>query len=240
MTPEMTDVMVLCGGRGTRLGRLTDVTPKPLLPVGRWPFLFHLLRQLQQEGFRQFILSAHYLADQFEIFARTYERTFPGIVVVIEPAPLGTGGALRHVAERVRSTVFVVLNGDSWVSQPVTPVLKQHAAAWRALTMVVVDASQVEGGAVKKGLCRLGPTGELLGFTTPEAAHAGWVNAGMYVLDREMVRSWPAGSYSFEQELPKLVSGRSAGVFCSTGRLLDIGTPECYAWANKQSFEIPV
>lgn len=233
LVPADTEVVILCGGRGTRLGALTDETPKPLLPVGERPFLLHLLLRLKQEGFRRFILAVHYRAEQFEAFRAASTDRFPNLEVIVEPEPLGTGGALRHAAETVHSATFLALNGDSWVSQPLAPVLGEHERFKRGCTMVGVAASQVEGGALKKGVWRLGPSGEILDFTTPEAVADGWVNAGVYVLERALVLSWPKGAYSLEENLATLLSGRSAGVFCSPARLLDIGMAETYAGAAR-------
>ena len=227
------DLVVLCGGRGTRLGQLSATTPKPLLPVDGEPFLLRLLRRMKQQGCGHMVLGAHYLAEQFEAFARVHAREFPHLEVVVEPEPLGTGGALREAADSVRSSTFVAINGDSWLPQPLAPVCQEHVRSQRRFTAVVVRTSHVHGGAVDKGLWDLGPDGAVRGFATQGRATDGWVNAGCYVLDRAMVRSWPRGSYSLEANLPHLLKGERAGVFCSTAHLLDIGTPECYARAGQ-------
>lgn len=231
--PATTDVVILCGGRGTRLGALTALTPKPLLPVGGHPFLLRLLLRMEQEGFTRFILAAHYLADEFRSFLSTYANVVPESKLVVEPEPLGTGGALRHAVTHVRSPHFVALNGDSLVSQPLIPVLADHSRLGRAFSVVAVQAENVEGGALHKGVWRVGPQGQVLGFATEESVLDGWVNAGLYVLDRAMVSSWPEGEFSLEENLPALLNGREAGVFCSAGRLLDIGTPDCYEMAGR-------
>ena len=226
------DVVVLCGGRGTRLGDLTANVPKPLLPVGKYPFLLRLLLQMEQEGFVRFILAVHYLADHFRNLLSTYEDVVPDVRLVVESEPLGTGGALRHAAESVSSSTFVAINGDSWVTQPLEPVLADHVQSGRTFTVVAVQAANVEGGAMRKGVWRMGPGGDVTGFATEELVSDGWVNAGIYVLDREMVLSWPKGHYSLEENLSSLLKGKQAGVFCSAGKLLDIGTPDCYQRAS--------
>jgi len=231
--PSATDVVILCGGRGTRLKSLTSLVPKPLLPVGGEPFLLRLLLRLKEEGFRRFILAAHYLPQQFQEFVEANQDRLEEVLLVLEPQALGTGGALRHAVEYVASPTFLVLNGDSWVDQPLLPVLQEHQRLSRDFTVVAVPAAQVEGEALKKGVWRIGPGGGVLGFDTQESVEEGWVNAGSYFLSREMVGSWPVGSYSLETNLPTLLSGRRAGVYCSTGRLLDIGTPQTYGRAGE-------
>jgi len=234
-SPETTDVMVLCGGRGSRLGPLTSSVAKPLLPIGGAPFLLHVLRRLQEEGFGRFVLSAHYLAEQFRAFAQEHRRALPDIEVVAEPMPLGTGGAVRYAAGAVGSPDFLVINGDSWVSgQRFTPVFAAHERKRRAFTAVAVDAAKVQGGALNKGVWSVNASGGILGFSTESCVTGSWVNAGIYVLNRAMVGEWPEGAFSLEQSFPSLLAGRPCGVFCSTGRLLDIGTPECYQLAQQQ------
>jgi NDP-sugar pyrophosphorylase family protein len=231
ITPETTEVVVLCGGRGARLGALTDGTPKPLLPVNGAPFLLHRLIALRQEGFSHVILAAHYLVEQFRRFARTYAGLLPQVTVIAEPTPLGTGGALRSAVDHVRSSVFVALNGDSWGLQCAAPVLAEHSREGHRFTMVVVRAEHVEGGARQKGLVSCGPRGELLGLTTGDSLAEHWINAGLYILNRELVNAWPSGSYDLERELTSLVPPGAGYVFYSPETLLDIGTPECYARA---------
>lgn len=227
------DLVVLCGGRGTRLGGLSATTPKPLLPVNGQPFVLHVVRRMAREGCTRILLAAHYLAEQFAAFVRTYQAEFPGLELAVEPQPLGTGGALRFAAEQVRTPTFLALNGDSWLPQPLAPVLEQHVQAGRRFTAVVIPPSHIEGEPRHKGTWDVQPDGTIRGFTTQELASEGWVNGGLYVADRALVRSWPIGAYSLEANLATLLRGEAAGVFCSTQRLLDIGTPDCYARAAR-------
>ena len=233
MHQDVTEVVVLCGGRGTRLGTLTAETPKPLLPVGGVPFLLHRLTALKHEGVSHIILAVRYLAQHFREFAASYAHLLPQVTVIEEPAALGTGGALRHAAQAIRSPVFVALNGDSWMLQPIEPILAEHARRQARFTMVVVRADQVEGPARDKGLVLFGPQGELLGFSTGDGQADRWVNAGLYAIDREVVLAWPQGAYSLEERVMSLVPPGGGRVYCSEGRLLDIGTPDCYAQAGR-------
>ncbi len=233
LVPSDLDVVILCGGRGTRLGALSATTPKPLLPIAGRPFLLHLLMRLQGEGFTRVILAAHYLAEQFRAFIQAQQSLMPEMELLVEPRPLGTGGALRYAAESVRSSTFVALNGDSWIAQPLAPVLEDHTQHARVFTGVVIPAAQVTGGASAKGVWRIGADRTVQGFITQEQATNDWVNAGLYLLDRAFVRSWPLGAYSLEQHFATLLRGKAAGVFYSAERLLDIGTPACYESANR-------
>jgi D-glycero-alpha-D-manno-heptose 1-phosphate guanylyltransferase len=226
------EMIVLCGGFGTRLGPLTQNAPKPLLPLGGSPFLLRLLSQWKHEGVQRFILSAHFCADQIHQFSKTYAQDFD-LSVIVEDKPLGTGGAIRYATTQVQSDTLLVSNGDSYTNQPVPPVIEAHKKRGVEFTMVAVKAEKVLGGAEKKGQIDIGSQGELLGFSTQESA-TGWINAGLYVFNRQTILSWPTGPCSFEKEL--LTSSRrpKTYVFPSQGSLLDIGTPECYHTYDQQ------
>lgn len=230
--PESTDVVLLCGGRGSRLAPLTQSIPKPLLTVGQKPFLFYLLLSLRRQGFHRFILATHYLSEKFKDFLAIYDEFSPATIVISEKEPLGTGGGLRHAAAFVRSPVFVVLNGDSFIPQPLLPILNSHVRLGNAFTMLAARSENVVGGAENKGALEIGDDGQIIGLS-PGAKSQRWVNAGVYILDRAMVLSWPEGRYDLETNLMALLGQRRGQVFFSENRLLDIGTPECYAEANQ-------
>ena len=228
------DVVLLCGGKGTRLGALTSATPKPLLPVGEAPFLLHRLQELRREGCGRILLSVQYLAEQFRAFVRAHAAVLPDVEVVEEPSPLGTGGALRFAAGQVCSPLFIGMNGDSWFTQPLEPILADHRRSPRTATLVAVRADRVEGNTRAKGLLSIGPDGDLRGFITGDASGDQWINAGMYLLGRDQVRGWREGAYDFEREVMSLIPAHQAIVFRSEATLLDIGTPDCYARAVAQ------
>ena len=233
LKPATTDVVVLCGGKGTRLGGLTKNTPKPLLPIGEHPFLFHLLCRMRKEGFGRFIITTHYLAEKFQAFLSKYSDFLRDTILVPEEEPLGTGGALRNAAMYIQSEAFIGMNGDSYISQPLVPVVESHARMGASFTMVAARAENVLGGAESKGALDIGMQNRIIGFS-PSGRSRGWINAGIYVLDRTMVSSWPSGRYDLEGNLMTLLGPAAGRVFCSEVRLLDIGTPQCYAKADEE------
>jgi len=201
--------------------------------------LLHRIRGLRQEGFTRIILAVHYLAEHFEAFVNAQRDLDVELRLLMEPEPLGTGGALRHAITAVETPTLVVLNGDSWLRQPAAPVVAEHLRQGRAFTIVAVRAEHVEGGARRKGLLTIGAHDELVGFATGDAV-VGWVNAGLYVLQTALVRRWPSGRYDLEQELMRLVPPGQGTVYRSEGSLLDIGTPRRYAHAARFLMEAEV
>lgn len=227
------DLVVLCGGRGTRLGAMTDAVPKPLLPIGGRPYLLRLLERWRAEGARRFILAAHYLSEQFEAFAREHGGALGEIRVVTESSPLGTGGGLRNAALHVGTDTFLAANGDSYVSQSWGDVVGEHAWRDAEMTLVAVRASRVVGGARQKGTLDITPDGRLRSFTTEKLVEDGWINGGMYVLRRDVVLGWPEGKSSLENEIMASSRRPHAFAFRSEGELMDIGTPESYALIDR-------
>ncbi|MGC2620498.1 MAG: sugar phosphate nucleotidyltransferase, partial [Acidobacteriaceae bacterium] len=116
---------LLAGGLATRLRPVTATTPKSLVPVAGEPFLAHQLRRLRTSGLREVVLCTGHLGNQIEDFAGDGSRFGLDIAYSHDGnQPLGTGGALRAALPLLGSR-FLVMYGDSWLTQPIEPV-------WRA------------------------------------------------------------------------------------------------------------
>lgn len=227
------DVVILCGGKGTRLGALTRQTPKPLIRFGTLPFLGHLLHGLKRQGFENFILAVHHLSEQFDDFAKTFREEFPGLKWIREEMPLGTGGALRHAVSRVSSETFVALNGDSFVPEPLAPVLQFHKEKKSLFTMVAVRKENVAVESHNKGGLQIGADNQLIRFRGHQTVDESWVNAGVYVASRSQIFSWPPGFFNLENRLESLLEPAKAFAFKSDRSLLDIGTQESLQRAQR-------
>src|SRR5688500_8204896 len=177
--------VILCGGRGTRLGALTADMPKPLLEVDGAPFLDVLLFELGRHGFRRILLLAGFAAPRIVEYAEATplrERFGLTIDVAIEPRPAGTGGALWQARERL-DDAFLMLNGDSWFDINLCDLAADLAGgpALGALALRrLSDASRY--GAVRLA----GET--IVDFAArPTGPGPGIVSGGVYALRRELV-----------------------------------------------------
>ena len=110
--PITRQAVILVGGLGTRLGSLTNNTPKPLLKVGEFAFLSYLIDTLARHGFNDILLLAGFQGDAVSAFAESRSRSGLGVRCVVENMPLGTGGALRN-ARNYLADDFILLNGDT-------------------------------------------------------------------------------------------------------------------------------
>jgi NDP-sugar pyrophosphorylase family protein len=221
---------ILAGGLGTRLRSVVADRPKVLAPVGGRPFLRYLLDQLAAAAIPKVVLLTGHGAGQVR---EAIGDTHGGLRLVYsaEPAPLGTGGALRHALPHLSGPAVLLLNGDSYCDVDLEEFARFHRAEPAGVGMVLVRVPD----ASRFGRVRLGRTGRVIRFEEKAATRApGWINAGVYLLDRALVAELPAGRLSLEHDLlPGWVARRHVRGFRCEGRFLDIGTPRSYAEAER-------
>ena len=111
------DVIVLAGGRGTRLASVLVNKPKLLTPTGDRLFIEILLDYLEHQGLRRITLSLGYLAEQIIIHLNDNPRSGVQIDTVVEPNALGTGGGIALAARHVRRSPLLVMNGDTFLDR---------------------------------------------------------------------------------------------------------------------------
>jgi len=221
----VTQAVCLVGGRGMRLGTLTDSTPKPLLEVGGRPFLDYLVHEARRFGLTRLLLLSGYKSGEIE---RLYDGQRFGqltVEVVPEPEPAGTAGALVNAADRL-DEAFFLLNGDSyfdfnWLS------LATARGDW---TIHAALASGIEGN--RYGRVQL-DNGRVRGFQE-KGASSEPINAGIYLVKRRLLDSIKAVPCSLEREiLPGLAErGQLLGTAAS-GPFIDIGIPADFERAQE-------
>ncbi len=224
------DTIVLAGGLGTRLRAAVADRPKVLAPVLGRPFLDRLLDWLEARGARRVILALGHMADQVTAHVAAHPRPGVDVLASVEPAPLGTGGALRHALPLLRGSPVLVLNGDSFVAADLAALrdLHERRRARATLTLTrVADAGRY--GSVEEDA-----TGAITAFREkmPDAG-PGLINAGVYLLEREVIAAIPAGRpVSLEREVFAGLCGRGLYGSVQDAPFIDIGTPESFAAAG--------
>lgn len=222
--------VVLVGGLGTRLGPLTQATPKPLLPVAGEPFLDILLRNIARHGFEDILLLARHHADQIRDRYATGRIADAAVRVFEERERAGTAGALREVAGELDAR-FLLSNGDSYFDINYLALAARFPQARAAMVLALREVPD----AGRYGQVTLAPDGQVTRFAekTGQAGQPGLINGGVYVVAREILARIGPGEVSLETDvMPALVAeGRLAGVPFE-GYFLDIGIPETYAQAQ--------
>jgi NDP-sugar pyrophosphorylase family protein len=215
---------VLAGGLGSRLGPLTESTPKPLLEVGGRPFLRWLVDELRRQGLGRILLLAGFGA---EALAAEF-RGDADVAISIEPAPLGTGGALRLAAPQLDDT-FLLLNGDSLFD-----------VDYGALEGSLGDGEAVLAlrrvrDAARYGVARLDGR-RITAFQSNGMSAAGLINGGVACLRRTVLDRIAGGrAVAIESEIyPALAAEGLLRGRVFDAPFIDIGTPEDFA--RGQSF----
>jgi len=222
---EALDVLILCGGLGTRLRPVLSDRPKGLAEVAGRAFLDILTDELVRNELRRLVLCTGHGAEQ--IAAHYRDRRDAEFVISAEDRPLGTGGAVAHALPLVRSDPFFVVNGDSFCRVSYAELLGSHRRRGAMLSVVVTPPAERDD----VGTIRIDSAQRILKFAEKPGAASGpgeYVNAGIYVIQREaLALMGRAEVFSLERELiPAAVSTGRCYVFPVSGPLIDIGTPE--------------
>ena len=230
-------VAILAGGMGARLRPVVSDRPKVLAPVGNRPFLAWWLDALEAQGFRDVVLCTGYRAAQVEeAFGKSVGHL--SLRYSVEDTPLGTGGAIHKALPLVRSSTLLVLNGDSFCHQDLRPFVTQHFE--RACRASLLVTSVPDSG--RHGCVQLGADGQVKRFQEKSGQSSqGWINAGIYLLSRDLFSVLPAHmSISLERDLLPRWLNQEIHAFPSSGRFIDIGTPESLAVATEFFLGQPV
>ena len=223
--------LVLAGGEGTRLRPLTYTTPKPVMPLAGRPFLSFMLDWLGRHGVDEVILSCGFLSAGVR---RVLGDIYDGMRVryVVEEEPLGTAGPVRLALDQgVLADRLLVLNGDVLTDMDLTAELDQHARTGARATLALITVDDVSS----YGVVPTDAEGRVEAFIEKGdgGASTNRINAGAYVIEREVAEAIPAGrAVSFEHEVfPELVGSGLYG-WAAEGYWIDIGAPDRYLEAT--------
>jgi NDP-sugar pyrophosphorylase family protein len=145
--------VILAGGRGSRLAPLTTVIPKPLVPVGDYPILEILIRQLVDAGITDIVISIGYLGHLIQAVVRDGAHLGAQIRYTSEDEPLGTAGALALVSDLSADGAVIVLNGDTLTDLNFRDLVTSHSESDAAATIVIVRREmKVDFGVIEVGV----------------------------------------------------------------------------------------
>jgi mannose-1-phosphate guanylyltransferase len=225
--------VVLVGGEGTRLRPLTLTRPKPALPLVDRPFIRYMVEWLSRHGIDEVVMACGFKPDGLRAALGDELPGGPHITYVEEEEPLGTAGPVRLAADRgLLDDRFMVLNGDVLTDLDLTALQRQHDETGAIATLALYPVED----PTSYGLVRRREDGAVLAFLEkpdPEEIDTDEINAGAYVLEREVVDLIPPGrAVSIEREVfPRLVGQGLYGRRLE-GYWMDIGTPGRYLAAS--------
>lgn len=218
--------IILAGGKGTRLRPYTVVFPKPLMPIGEYPVLEVVIRQLADYGFDHITIAVNRQAELIKAFFGDGSKWHVRIDYSLEDQPLGTMGPLRLIDNLPDN--FLVMNGDILTDLNFSEFYLDHTANKQLFTI----SSHHREQRIDYGVLKTNGEGKLRGFTEkPTTIYE--VSMGIYMLSRDVLSYVPvAVSYGFDNLMIDLLSAKkSVNVKIYNGYWLDIGRPDDYMQA---------
>ncbi len=213
-------VVIMAGGKGTRLQPITNIIPKPLVPLGEKPIMQVIIDDFVNLGVSKFYASVNYKSEMIEQFFDSIPERNYSIEYFKEDQPLGTAGSLSLLKDKI-STTFFVSNCDILIDQDYSEVLKFHREKKNELTAMAA----LRHYKIPYGTMDIGEGGQLLRLSEkPELTFT--VNAGVYILEPHLIDEIPAGEFFHITHLMEQIMARDGrvGVFpVSEKSWMDIG-----------------
>lgn len=200
-------VVIMAGGKGTRLKPITNVIPKPLIPVGDKTILEEIMDQFEGIGTKKFYMSVNYKADMMEYYLSQLDHKYD-IEFFMEDKPLGTIGSVALLKGKI-TTPFFVSNCDIVIDQDYRDVYDYHKENQNDITIVTA----VKSIRIPYGVIETGENGLMTGLKEkPEQTYM--INTGVYILNPELIDEIPEGEFFHITHLMEKVKARGGRVGC--------------------------
>ena len=204
-------VVILCGGRGTRLREQTQTIPKPLVEIGGQPILWHVIRIYAQQGFSRFVLCLGHRGDLIEAFIKG--NGLPdglSIECVDTGEQTPTGGRIARVRERLEGGRFCATYADGVADLDLAALLDFHTEHGALATMTVVRPE------LQFGVARLDGDDLVAGFEE-KPRFEGWINGGFFCFEPEVLDYLDEDSVLEREPLERLASAGELRAYRHTG-----------------------
>lgn len=200
-------VVIMAGGKGTRLKPITNVIPKPLIPVGDKTILEEIMDQFESIGCREFYMSVNYKSDMMRFYLDQLEHKYQ-IEFFEETKPLGTIGSVSLLKGKI-TTPFFVSNCDIVIDQDYRDVYEYHCNNKNDITIVTA----VKSIRIPYGVIETGENGLMTGLKEkPEQTYM--INTGVYILNPDLINEIPEGEFFHITHLMEKIKARGGRVGC--------------------------
>lgn len=224
-----TKVVIMAGGLGSRLGELTQNTPKPMLKIGNYPMLEHIIKSFKEYGFVNFILCVNYKSEIIKDYFQSGEKWNIDIKYIKEEKRLGTGGALSLLHSMVEGNFFVI-NGDVLSTLDYKELLCKHEKDQSLASMCLHKIDyQIPYGVIKTN------ENDIIVDITEKPTLSYYINTGIYVLNSSILSHIP---YNTFYDLPTLFKDLQRKNITTKGYVvsdfwLDMGQKDQYLGIKK-------
>jgi len=218
--------VILAGGVGSRLRPYTVVLPKPMMPVGEYPILEIIVRQLAMQGFERITLAVNHQANIIKAFFGNGDQWGVRIDYSLETKPLSTIAPLRLVDDLPQN--FLLMNGDILTDLRLDQLYDKHVSDKRLFTIAASRRTHI----IDYGVINVDSANLLSSFTEKPSMHY-LVSMGVYVLNRDVLAVVPPDQkYGFDDLMRDLLARKErVHVEPYEGYWLDIGRPDDYMQA---------
>lgn len=224
------------GGKGTRLRPLTLSAPKPMLPTAGVPFLEHLLGRAREAGVDHVVLATSYRPETFEAHFGDGSAFGLELEYVTEVEPLGTGGGIRNVADRLRAKPdepVIIFNGDVLSGHDIAGQLAVHERNSAAVTIYLTEVDDPR----RFGCVPIDEHSHVTAFLEKDPNPVtNLINAGCYIFRRDVIDTIPYGRVvSVEREtFPQLLAAGAVVMgYVDSAYWLDLGTPTAFVRGSR-------
>lgn len=200
-------VVIMAGGKGTRLNPLTNVIPKPMVPIGDKTILEEIMDQFERIGCHKYYMSVNFKVDILKYYMENLDHKYD-ITYFQEDKPLGTIGSVSMLKGKI-DTPFFVSNCDSLIDQDFRDVYDYHVENKNDLTIVTT----VKSFKIPYGVIETGENGLMTGLQEkPELTFQ--INTGVYILNLECIDEIPEGEFFHITQLMEKIKTRGGRVGC--------------------------
>lgn len=221
-------IVIMAGGKGTRIAEVNSQVPKPMIPIDGKPILEHQINVLKRQGYREFILIIGHLGHIIQDYFKDGSGWDVHIQYITEESPLGTAGALYFLKEEIREN-FLLVNGDIIFDVDIARFLDSH----RRLNTIATILTHPNSHPYDSGIIITDENRRVTDWLHKEDQRHWYknrVNAGLHMLSPDIFRYFPdLQKRDLDRDILKpLISSRELGIYDSPEYVKDMGTPDRY------------
>lgn len=234
-TQTSTDVFILAGGLGKRMGPLTAYNPKPMLLLGQKPLLESIIYSFKEFGMIDFIISINYLGKKIIDHFKNGKRFDVNIKYVKETSPLGTAGSLSLLkTKKLNKKNLIVINGDIFTKLNYQNLLRFHNENKNDVTICVREYKQIVPYGVINSQYKKSKKQEII---NEKPSYNFQISAGIYVFNYKVIRKIQKRKFlDMNTFINSLSKKHKIGIFPIHEELLDMGDFKSYETLNSKLF----